>query len=601
MSAVTAYSVGPAPPAGARRLHLNEFRYEHAPGVVAALREAARQAPDVLLAHYQAGPSEALVADIARYVGAQSPANILLTPGSDDALRAAIDTSYARGHECVVMGAPGYTHFEHYARLKPLRVIQYAIGLGTSPADHAASLRYYADELGSGCLVYLCSPNNPTGDLWAPNTVAGFAAAYPRSLFLVDEAYIEFASEPPPGSKREYDAEGDAVLGADVTEADAARQLNAQSCAQIALTFDNVVVTRTFSKAFGLAAMRLGYAVGRPQTIRALGVAVSPKAFNPIAFDIARAVLREPGHYLNAAIAARGGMRRTVMRLRALGWWAADTPANFYLVFVGGGAAQLTAALQHEGVFVRNRDELPGMAGFVRITAGTPADNQAVVAAFGRQQPPADPVPPQSLYTGKGHIAAVKVLMRRTLSTLADAGVTVWAQGGTMLGIRRHGGMIPSDDDGDLAYVREPGAGDPVALTQPRFLAAGLTLQRNRTDAYWQIGTNDLGEPISAVHIDLFSYRLHSVPGVDLRFILDDERFAAEDPASPQAHCNTQYAPDELFPLTPGAFYNMDIMMPAQADRVLRRALGADYMTVMRMRVAGQAPRVVELTDWSPA
>jgi hypothetical protein len=187
--------------------------------------------------------------------------------------------------------------------------------------------------------------------------------------------------------------------------------------------------------------------------------------------------------------------------------------------------------------------------------------------------------------------------MKRTAQLLRGAGFEFFATAGTMLGMYRHGGMIPVDDDGDLAYVREPGRDQAAALV-PLFAAAGLTLQRNRTDAYWQVGTGAAGSPVSAVHVDLFSFRLEGG-----RYLLDDERYRAEDPRSPRADCNTSYAPDELYPLRGDyRYYDEAIPMPAQPGRALLRALGADFMRVMRVRGrAGEAPTDVPLLDYTPA
>jgi hypothetical protein len=132
----------------------------------------------------------------------------------------------------------------------------------------------------------------------------------------------------------------------------------------------------------------------------------------------------------------------------------------------------------------------------------------------------------------------------------------------------RHGGIIPWDTDIDLGYLIPAAGIDCVAPLKAEFKKKGLILQRNRTNAYWQVGTNAENTVISAQHIDLFPYALDAKTNM---YLNADERFREPDPA--QSACNAAYKKDELFPLREGKFYNDTIPLPAKAEEVLDRVV----------------------------
>lgn len=547
-----------------RRLHLNEYRFSHHEEVIKSVRDVVSQeTSSTLLTNYQEIPDQSLAANIAQYVGAPSHHNVLITAGSDEALRSIIETSTIRGHDTVIIGVPSYTYFEECVKLKGLKLITYAIGINTSPADHLTSLQYYNSQLYEGCTVYLCSPNNPTGDLWSKSTVTNLAKKYPKSLFIVDEAYIEFAS-------------------IDL------------SLVSVALTTENVIVTRTFSKAFGLAALRIGYIIGIPEIIAKFSLAINPKAFALAAASAASAVLRHKDYYLANVDIANKESQYVVDTLTRAGWYAINTAGNFYLVYVEN-ATDVVNTFALNDINIRNRNTLAGLAGFVRITAGSSDDSCAILEIFANIAVPKT-LPLQHYYTNKGHIAQCKYLMKKTLHILRKSKIEFFATAGTMLGMYRHKGMIPWDDDCDLAYVRNSDRDQALDLID-LFSAEGLRFQRNRTDAYWQIGTNDPGTSISSVHIDFFSYHITK----NATYELDDIRFRHELPTCERAHCNSTYSVEELYPLcTDYYFYDQMIPMPAQVGAVLNRSLGDDFMTTAKVR-HGDGFLSFKLYDYSPA
>lgn len=581
LQALQPYDMGPT--GDGRRLHLNEFRYRHAVEVVAALRDAAATLPEeTLLTQYSAGPDPGLLKDLAEYVGAPGPDCVAVAAGSDEILRAVVDTCGLRDQTVAVVGVPVYTQFTHFAKLRGLQLSEYQLGLETPAEAQKVLLECHSTELTAGALVYIGSPNNPTGDIWTAETVGDFAARYPRSFFLVDEAYTEFA-----GAKAALkNVEG----GVSPREA-----FNSQSLVKVALCRANVVVSRTFSKTFGLAALRVGYVVGQPATISRLSVALSPKAFGFLASTVARAALAALPHYFEATRSAIQETQKLAHELRALGWWVLEPPANFFLIHVHD-APSAVATLQEHGIHVRDRDNLPGLAGFVRISAGNKEDCEEVVAAFRHLKPRVLPAI-QRFYTSKVTVAALRKLLERVLRVLARENVEVWLQGGSLLGAVRHRGIIPWDDDVDLAYMGDPKA-DPLAALAGAFSVTGLTLQRNRTDAYWQVGTNAVGDPLSEVHIDLFPYVLHPKRK---KYVVTDKRFRNEEPNNAAAHCNTSYTEAELYPLREVPFYNLTVKIPQSAEDVLTRALGAQYATEARVRTGQGETVFYQIRDFAPA
>jgi histidinol-phosphate aminotransferase len=191
-------------------------------------------------------------------------------------------------------------------------------------------------------LVYVCNPNNPTGTYIAGADVASFIESVPdRTLVVVDEAYYEFVTA------RDY-----------------------ASAVPIALSRDNVVVTRTFSKVYGLAGLRIGYAIGRPETLGQLRRAQVPFSVNSAAQAGALAALAhsdrlaERVHDNDAARAElEGGLAD-----RNLDFVASQT--NFVLVRPASDPKELSDALLHVGVIVRP------MGAFIRVTIGTADENR---------------------------------------------------------------------------------------------------------------------------------------------------------------------------------------------------------------------------------
>ena len=316
-------------------LALNENPFPPLPAVRAAMVRAvdsANRYPEFLPEHFRRLIGEHLgVAEEQIIVGAGATGVVM------HVLRA-----LAHPGDRIVMATPtfdGYPIFAQMARLQPVTV----------PLDERGhhDLDAMADAATDAQVVVVCRPHNPTGTVEAADDVEGFLRRVAHStVVLLDEAYIEFVSP-------RYRIDTDALLR----------------------RFPNVVVVRTFSKAYGLAGMRIGYGICSPGMAHTLwsmqlpfGATLTSLAAVAASFD-AEAQLR---HRIGLITAERDYLRS---RLRDMGIWSADTHANF--VYLPARNQLWTEVFDGTGPRVRTYPD-----GSVRITAGNRQSTQTVLAAI---------------------------------------------------------------------------------------------------------------------------------------------------------------------------------------------------------------------------
>jgi histidinol-phosphate aminotransferase len=273
-----------------------------------------------------------------------------IAPGNGaDAVIANLALAYLRPGDEALMGWPSFISY-HLSAVK----------MGATPVhvplqDGAYDLDALADRVGDATrIVYVCSPNNPTGGIVGGTALARFLDAVPeRVLVVIDAAYHEYVTDP---------GHVDAV-------AEHAHR-------------PNVVVLRTFSKMFGLAGLRIGYGVAQPAVVSELAKVRGPFDVSDLANVAAAASLdddREPERRRHANELERERLRR---QLEARGLRIEPAAANFLCVEVGDGA-DLATRLERSGVIVRPLGGF-GAPSCVRVTVGLPEHNDAFLAALDR-------------------------------------------------------------------------------------------------------------------------------------------------------------------------------------------------------------------------
>jgi histidinol-phosphate aminotransferase len=202
-------------------------------------------------------------------------------------------------------------------------------------------------------LIFVANPNNPTGTFLTRGLLREFIAAQPHTaLVVVDEAYIEYVDHEEFPDASEWLAE-----------------------------FPNLVVTRTFSKAYGLAGVRVGYALSDPKVADALNRVRQPFNVNALALAAASAALQDQEHVTRTVAVNREALVQIRAGLDALGLRSYPTQGNFVLLDCARPALPVYEAMLRAGVIVRPVGAY-GLPNHLRITSGTPVQNQRMLAAL---------------------------------------------------------------------------------------------------------------------------------------------------------------------------------------------------------------------------
>lgn len=292
-----------------------------------AARRVLRELADDALARYPSAYASELKDALAEYAGAD-PACIGTGCGSDDILDSAIRAFAAPGDR-IAFCAPTFAMIPIFARLNGVEPV--AIPM-TSSWDIDPDALARADAR----VIYVCSPNNPTGTVASRGALDRLIASAP-GVVLLDEAYAEFCAE---------------------------------SILDLAKASERVLVVRTMSKAFGLAGLRVGYAVGAPSLIAEVEKSRGPYKVSTVAERAAVAALMHDRTWVAERVgAARASRDRLATSLRALGLAPLPSQANFVFVPIADAPA-VARRMRERGVAVRAFQGLPIVGDALRITAG---------------------------------------------------------------------------------------------------------------------------------------------------------------------------------------------------------------------------------------
>jgi histidinol-phosphate aminotransferase len=319
------------------RLDFNESTIGCSPRVLARLSSLDAEA----MARYP--EREPVEGEVARFLGLEA-AQVLLTNGVDEAIHLLCSTYLDPGDEAIIV-VPTFAMYATFAQAEGARLVQILAG-----ENFAFPLEGVLSRISPKTrLIAVANPNNPTGAAVACEVLLKIAKAAPHTALLVDEAYFEF--------------HGETIL--DHTPRP-----------------ENLFVARTFSKAYGLAGLRIGILAGVAEQIAMVRRVASPYNVNAVALAVLPEAIRDQECVARYVAEVQRGRAVLEQELSALGLHYWPSRANFVLIRVGPAHAEFIQALRVRGILVRDRNTDPGCEGCVRLTVGSEEHTRTLIAAL---------------------------------------------------------------------------------------------------------------------------------------------------------------------------------------------------------------------------
>ena len=322
-------------------LNSNENPY----GPSAKALEAANRSGSIANRYPDSLEDEARAA-IAKHHGV-TPDRIVLGCGSSEILQMA-DLAFTSPEKPAVVAEPTFEAVLRYARAMQAPGVKVPL---------TADFRHDLPKMAAACdaktgLVYVCNPNNPTGTIVTGDELSAFVDKVPSSTtILVDEAYHHFVEDP-----------------------------RYRTACDLIERHPNVVVARTFSKIYGMAGLRLGYAVGSVEKIAALANFASFSNANATVLSAALASLAEPDLVPRQRKVLNDARRWLAAEMKRQGRRTIPSETNFMMIDVGGDVAPIIAEFRKKKILVGRK--FPSLPNWLRITIGKPKEMEAFAAAL---------------------------------------------------------------------------------------------------------------------------------------------------------------------------------------------------------------------------
>lgn len=284
---------------------------------------------------------------LAGFLGVEND-SVLIGNGSDELLKLMAETFLNSGDE-VIYAKPSFSEYQFTAMIMGAKCVEVPL-----LPDFKHDLDSMLKEINSRTkLVFICNPNNPTGTIQSEAELDSFMAKVPEDVLVVfDEAYYEYVASSDYNTGLKYLQQG-----------------------------KNVIVFRTFSKIYGLAGFRIGYAVTLPEIAQAIERVREPFNVNSLAQVAAIAAIDDREHVEKSQKINAEGKKYLYTQFEKMGLKYVPTEANFVFVYTGKNSQDVFKELLSAGVIIRSGD-IFGYPEFIRVTIGSDKENQRFIDAL---------------------------------------------------------------------------------------------------------------------------------------------------------------------------------------------------------------------------
>lgn len=282
--------------------------------------------------------------ELALHLGCKED-NLIFGNGSDELLKLIAETFLNPGDE-VIFSKPSFSEYEFVTKVMDATPITVSL-----KEDFTYDLEEMLKKINSRTkLIFICNPNNPTGTILTSAELLEFMKRVPEEVIVIfDEAYFEYVTDEHYPDTLELIKQG-----------------------------KNVIVLRTFSKIYGLAGLRIGYGIAKPEIISMIHRVREPFNVNLLAQEAARASLSDKNHLMESKKLVLMGREYLYQAFEKLGLKYVQTQTNFIFVDVNCDSVALFNSLLRQGVIVRTGD-IFGYPNYIRVTIGTPEQNERFI------------------------------------------------------------------------------------------------------------------------------------------------------------------------------------------------------------------------------